>query len=71
MPFAAMWVDLAMLTLSEGSWTKKDVWYHSYVESKMQHKGAYLWNRLTAIDNSLVVAKGEEVWWREGLRDWD
>ena len=25
MPFAAMWVDLAMLTLSEGSWTKKDV----------------------------------------------
>ena len=57
MPFAAMWMDLAMLMWSEGSWTEKDVRYHLHEESKMRHKWAYLWNRLTAMDNSLVVAK--------------
>ena len=35
--------------------------YHLYVESKIWHKGTYLWNRnrILDIENRLVVAKGE------------
>ena len=71
MPSAATWMGLVTLTLSEGSRIEKEVWYHLHVESKMRHKWAYLWNRLTAIDNSLVVAKGAGMWGRERLRDRD
>ena len=37
------------------------IWYHLYVESKIQHKWTHLWdrNRLTDIQNGLTVAKGE------------
>ena len=45
----------------------KTIWYHLYVESKIQYKSTYLWNRnrFTDLENRLVVAKGEEegvVW---------
>ena len=35
MLFAATWIDLEMIILSEVSQTEKDkiIWYHSYVES--------------------------------------
>ena len=62
MPFAAMQMDLENIVISEISQTKADtVWYHLYVESKIWHKWNYLWNRnrLTDIENRLVVAKGE------------
>ena len=46
-------------------------WHHLYVESKIWHKWTYPWNRnrLTDIDNRLVVAKEEEVveGWIESL----
>ena len=34
MPFAATWMDLEIIILSEVSQTEKDLWYHLYVESK-------------------------------------
>ena len=34
MPFAATWMDLDIITLSEVSQTKTNIWYHLYVESK-------------------------------------
>ena len=33
MPFAAIWVDLEIITLSEVRQRKTNIWYHSYVES--------------------------------------
>ena len=70
MPFAATWMDLEIIILSEVSQTKTNIWYHLYVESKIWHKWTYLWNRnrLTDIENRLVVAKGERD---EGGIDWE
>jgi len=34
MPFAAAWMDLEIIILSEISWTKTNICYHLYVESK-------------------------------------
>ena len=62
---AATWMQLEIIILSEVSQTEKTntIWYHLYVESKIWHKGTYLWNRnrITDIENRLVVAKGEGV----------
>jgi len=45
------------------------IWYHSYVESKIWHKGTNLQksNRLTDTDIRLVVAKEQGVRERDGL----
>ena len=62
MPFAATWMDLEIIILSEESQKKTNtIWYHLYVESKIWHKWTYLRNRnrLADIENRLVVAKGE------------
>ena len=62
MPFAATWMQLEIIILSEVSQKKTNtMWYHLYVESKIWHKWTYLWNRnrLTDIESRLVVAKGE------------
>ena len=40
MPFAATWMDLDMIILSEVSQTEKDK-YHLYVESKNKNKKRY------------------------------
>ena len=66
MPFAATWVQLEMIILSEVSQKEKDK-YHMisliYVESKIWYKWTYLWNRnrITDIENRLVVANREGV----------
>ena len=63
MLFAATWMDLEIIILSEVSQTEKDniIWYHLYVESKKQYKWTYLQNRnrLTGIENKLTVTKGD------------
>ena len=38
MPFAATWMDLEIITLSEVNQKKTNtIWYHLYVESKIWH----------------------------------
>ena len=38
-PFAATWMDLEIIILSEVSQTKTSIkWYHLYVDSKVGHK---------------------------------
>ena len=34
MPFAATWIDLEIIILSEVNQTKTNIWYHLYMESK-------------------------------------
>ena len=64
MPFAATWVDLDIIMLSEVSQTEKD-----------KYNIAYMWNlkkkdpRPIDIDNQLVVTNGE--WGRDKLEVWD
>ena len=59
MPFAATWMDLEIIILSEINQLKTNVWYPLYVESKKQHKWTYLENRnrLTDIENKPTVTK--------------
>ena len=72
--FSVRWMDLEIIILSEVSQTNTNtIWYYLYVESKMRHTWTYLWNknRLTDVDNRLVVAKGEKGWSMDGLGIWD
>ena len=48
-------------------------WYHLYMESKIWHKLTYLQkrNRLTDIENKLMVTKGERGWGMDKLEIWD
>ena len=65
MPFAATWMDLEIIILSEVRQRKTSIiWCHLYVESKIWHKWVYLWNRnrLTDIEKKLMVTKGERGW---------
>ena len=76
--FAATWMELEVITVSEGSQKEKDKtkWYHLHVESKIWYKSTYLQNRLT--ENRFVVAKaggsgtgrGGEEWEFEIRRAW-
>ena len=64
-PFAAMWMKLENIKISEIILKKNSI-YHLYEESKKYCKCMYMqsWNRLTDMKNKLVVTKGE----REGER---
>ena len=73
MPFLATWMEPESIILSEVSQKERtNILYHSYGESKIWHKWTYLWkrNRLTDIENRLVVAKGKGVWGRDGVVVW-
>ena len=62
MSFAATWMDLEIIILSEVSQTKTNILlHHLYVESKIWHKWTYLQNRNRLIDleNKLMVTKEE------------
>ena len=60
MLFAATWMDLETVILSERK--TNIIWYHLNMESKKKwYKGTYLQNRnrVTDIRNKLAVTKGE------------
>ena len=65
MPFAATWMDLEIIVLSEVSQTKTNIiWEHLYVESKKKTKKpkwTYFQNRKRVIhtEYKLMVIKGE------------
>ena len=55
--------------ISEVIKRKKDTeWYHLYVESKIGHESINETNRVTDIENRLIVAKGEGV---GGRMEWE
>ena len=64
MPYAATWMQLEIIILSEESKKEKDKWYQLDVKSEIRHKWNYLQNRniLIDIENRLVVA----TWSGEG-----
>ena len=70
MPFAAKWMYLEIIILSEVSQTKTNIiWYHLYDMwnlKKLQNR-----NRLTDIENKLMVTKGERCVRRDKLGIWD
>ena len=74
MPFAAAWMELGIIILSEVSQKEKDKYhkdrYHLYMESKTWHERTCLQNRnrLTDVQNRLTVAKGS--WGRDALGVW-
>ena len=60
MPFAAILMDLEIITLSEISQTKINIWCHLYTEPKKLYKWTYLHNRVIDTENKCMVEKGEE-----------
>ena len=64
-PFAATWMGLESVILSEGSWRRRNIICHFlYVESKkIWYKQIYLQskNRLIDLENKLTVARGKDV----------
>ena len=64
MPFAVTWVNLEIIIPSEVSQRKTNIiWHHSYVESnfflKLQMNFLQNRNRLTDMENKLMVTQGE------------
>ena len=73
MPYAATWMDLEIVILSEVRQRKKNIIrYHVHVESKIQHKSTYLQNRKrpTDIEDRLAVLKGEGGVGTGEVQDW-
>ena len=77
MPFEVTWVDLEInnIIIGEVRQKEKDKYttYHSYVESKKLYKLPYLQNgdRLTDIENKLIVTIKERGEGKDKLRVWD
>ena len=66
MPFAATWMDLEIIILSEASQTEKDKYHMTSLIceiNKKTYKRTYLQNRNrhTDIENKVMVTKGEGV----------
>ena len=72
MPLAAIWMDLEISILSEENQANM-VWYHLYVGSKKWYKWTYLKsrNRLTNIENKLMVIKGDKGGGKDKFRIWN
>ena len=68
MPFAATWMGLEIMVLSEVGQKQKDRNHTTSLISKIWHKWTYLQsrNRLTDTEDKLVIAKGER-----GGKDWE
>ena len=62
MPFAATWMDIDIIILSEISQRKTNIiWYHLYVESKKNSTTELIYKteKLTDMENRLTVTKGK------------
>ena len=73
MPLAATWMDLEIIILSEVSQKEKDKYHITYMWNLKYDTNEHIYetDRLTDIENRLVVAKGEGGWERDGLGVWD
>ena len=72
MPFAATWMDLEMIILSEVSQRKTNIiCYHLYVESKIWHRWTYLWNRKSHRHRELTCGCQGGGGVREGRMNWE
>ena len=76
MPFAATWMGLESIILSEVSQAGKDKCYMIITcmwNLTKNYKSTYLQNRnrLTDIENKLMVTKGERCGGRDKLGVWD
>ena len=70
MPFAQTWIPLEMIVLSEVSQTEKDMPYDiTYMWNLKNNTTVQNRNRLTDVENKLVVTKGERRWDKLGV--WD
>ena len=72
MSFAAIWMQLELITLSEVNQKEKDKYHMIFsVGTKICHKRTYHWNRnrIMDIDNRDMVAKGG-CWMRDGVGGW-
>ena len=73
MPFAATWMDLEIVILSEVSQRKTNLWHHLYVEFVFKgYKWTYIQNRnrVTDVENNLMVISGERgggINWEVGI----
>ena len=72
MPFAVTWMDLEIAIPSEVSQTEKDK-YHMISLLKKMVQGTYLQNRnrVTDVENKIMVTRGERGTGRDKLGDWD
>ena len=71
MPFAAIWIDLEIVILSELSQTKTDtIGYHSYVESKRVQL-IYKTELESQMQKTNSWLPGDKRAGRGKLRDWD
>ena len=65
MPFAATWMDLEIIILSEVSQRERQISYDTTYMWNLKKKKGYKWtytqkrNRVTDIENKLMVTKGE------------
>ena len=76
MPSAATWMDLEVVILSEVSQTEKDKYHditYMWNLKKKRYKWTYLQNRnrVTEVENKLMVLPREERRGRDKLGDWD
>ena len=76
MPFAATWMDLEIIILSEVSQAEKDKYRITITymwNLKKSYKSTYLQNRNRPIDkeNKLMITNGEKVRGRDKLKVWD
>ena len=65
MPFAATLMDLEIIIPNEVGQRKANIWCHLYVESEKVIELIYKTNRLTDLENKLLVTEGER--WEKGI----
>ena len=60
MQVAATWNDLEMITLSEVSQRRTNIWYHLYVESKKNYTSEFIYKTDSQTSNTnLWLSKGK------------